>query len=158
LNEVARAMPACKDRKREAMTKLEAAQEELEHAQEALNAATEQYRRAIVRLMDALDESFQVAPPRAGQERLASATIEQYRRTVAKLLTALANSARYVVHIGPPASALPTSIGIPEEERAALVRSLRGRYADRHNTVDEFLRQKHEDAARENSVTGGASQ
>jgi hypothetical protein len=140
------------------MTKLEAAQEELEHAQEALNAATEQYRRAIVLLMDALDESFQVSPPRAGQESPASATIEQYRRTVAKLLTALANSGGYMVHVAQPASASPDSIAISEEEQAALVKSLRGRYADRHNTVDEFLRLKHEDAARENSIGGGPSQ
>jgi hypothetical protein len=140
------------------MTKLEAAQEELEHAQEALNAATEQYRRALVRLMDALDESFRVPPPNAGREIPAAATIEQFRRTIAKLLSALANSGPCILNIARPTSASLSSIAIAEEERAALVRSLRGRYADRHNTVDEFLRQKHEDVARENSVGGGPSQ
>ena len=140
------------------MTKLEAAQEELEHAQDALNAATEQYRRAILLLIDALDEALQVPPPTAGRETLASATIEQYRRPLENLLIALAKSGGYPVHIAQPTSALPTPIAITEEERAALVKSLRGRYADQHNIVDEFLREKHEDAARENNVAGDLSQ
>jgi hypothetical protein len=139
------------------MTKLEVAQGELKRAQEALNTASEQYRRAIILFLDALGEDTLDLPEGTANKDVWRDLVRQ-RQVMAEVLSSLANS-RYCLAVVNESDTLPdTPSNMVDEERIALINSLPDRYGRYHSSVSEFLRQKREDAERENEVRGDLRQ